>query len=497
MARPSAQSVREQIDLERQRNADLVSATGVPMLRGSTSDVTLAVLDFVTRWWHDESVRLESSTKRADATNRREYRIASRQADAIAISIRQHGCAGMDVEPTPASTAPVPPELPICGATYDSISGELWMCALPPHPGEREHAMGDKCWYDDPDANASVATEVAAYLAGGTDLPPAVSPDPTPERTPDPVQPIIQFADPPLPGAGRRAEALTFADLARPPSGAALAFRSVSQLQSFADCGLKYRLQRREGIAPQPQWAFIGGRALHAAIEEMERQATRAPDNDWAYVRASFDLDQLWQTHLHREMSDTMQANPDWPMDSWRASARGAEGYTWWLAEGLDMLTRYVAWRAGWAQDWTIARTPDGAPIIEYEFVLNVDGVPLKGVIDQAWRHRGTGQIMIVDVKAGKSKPDDDLQLRTYGQALVNASIAVPNGPDDWSGAYWHARKGSLSEPVPVAAPGTWAELRYRVHVMDAADRAGIHLPRPSSFCGGCSVKHACPLRGY
>jgi putative RecB family exonuclease len=493
MARPSAQSVRDQIDLERQRNADLVGAASEPLSHDMPAqDIALAVLGALANWWHDESVALESSTKRADATNRREYRIAARQAAAIAASIRMHGCAGIDVEP-----APTVPALSVCGATYDSTAGELWTCSLPSHPGKREHTMGDKHWFDDPDASASVTTEVAAYLAGETDLPPTLSPDPIPERTPEPVQPIVQFIDPPLSGAGPTTKALTFADLAQPPSGEALTHRSVSQLQSFADCGLKYRLQRRESVSPQPQWAFIGGRALHAAIEEMERQAARVPSDDWASVRSSLDLDQLWQTHLHREMSGTMQANPDWPMDSWRASARGAEHYTWWRAEGIDMLNRYVAWRTELARDWAIARTPDGTPIIEYEFMLDVDGVPVKGVIDQAWRHRGTGQIMIIDVKAGKSKPDDDLQLRTYGQALVGVGIAVLNGPDDWSGAYWQARKGALTEPVPVAAPGTWAEIHYRVHAMDAADRANIHLPRPSSFCGGCSVKHACPLRGH
>jgi putative RecB family exonuclease len=311
------------------------------------------------------------------------------------------------------------------------------------------------------------------------------------------------FADPAPAGAAPfRRSLVTFASLAAAPACAPPDHRSVSQITSYSDCGLKYRLQRRDGVPEQPQWASIGGSAFHAAVEQMERAAAGAGAElnsngvGWQEAGACFDLDQLWLACFNHEISETCAKNPDWPQDSWRASNRGAEGYTWWLAEGVDMLRRYVAWRTEWDKEYVIARAADGTPIIEYEFVLNVDGVPIKGVIDSAWSHRSTGRLIVIDDKSGSRKPDDDLQLRTYGYALLYvAGVPVLDTPESWSGVYFNARKGETSPPVPVITSDGWAELRYRVHAMDAADRAGIHLPRPSSFCGGCGVKYACPLR--
>jgi putative RecB family exonuclease len=326
-----------------------------------------------------------------------------------------------------------------------------------------------------------------------------VQPQPFVFADPAPIGDTIMssFVDPPSPGRRPDARVFTFADLAEMPAGAPPDHRSISQLKDYADCGLKYRLGRREGVSAQPQWAFVGGRAFHSAVEEIERFADTAPVGHFADAVSTFDRGALWGAHLNREMSAVMQANPEWPMDSWRASARGQEGYTWWLGEGPDMLDRYMRMRAEWDQNWAIARAPDGMPIIEYEFVLNVDGVPLRGVIDSAWINRDTGALRVRDWKTGARAETETLQLRAYGYALWLAAGSPVHASDAWTGDYWYARKGASSEPIPLLTDDGWAELRYRVHAMDRADRGNVHLPRPSTFCGGCGVKHACPVRAY
>jgi putative RecB family exonuclease len=527
--------VRARIDLERLRNAALIDTLMEEARKDGSGarSMTLAVLDALTEWWSNESVRLETSTKRADTTNRKEYRIAARQAEAIATSIRQHGCAD-DGEPA------------TCDLTHAGAMGDTLRCAQPAgHDGQHHDGEGHAWPNEEPtpaesasdDANVPAgpapSPDVVAYLSGDSDMPPttsapvAVLDKPTePEGAPVQPQPFTfadpadiaandlaspgvpasgalraqtpPFVDPPAPGRRPDVRVFTFADFAEMPAGAPPDHRSISQLKDYADCGLKYRLSRREGVSAQPQWAFIGGKAFHSAVEEMERFADAAPVDTWADAISTYDIDTLWRTHLNREMSATVLANPDWPMDSWRASARGQEGYTWWLAEGPDMLDRYMRMRAEWDRNWVIARAPDGTPIIEYEFVLNVNGVPLKGVIDQAWINRSTGALRVRDVKTGARAETETLQLRAYGYALrFAAGIAVLDAPDAWTGDYWSARKGIVSEPTPLLTDDGWAELRYRIHAMDRADRGNVHLPRPSTFCGGCGVKHVCPVRAY
>jgi putative RecB family exonuclease len=520
VARPSAQEVRARIDLERLRNAALIDTLMEEARKDGSGarSMTLAVLDAIAKWWNEESVRLESSQRRADATNRKEYRVAARQAEAIAASIRQHGCAD-DGEPA------------TCDSTHAGAMGDTLRCTKPAGHDDQHHDGEGHAWPNEEPTRAESASDdasvlarpapnsdVIAYLSGDSDMPPTASTPVAVIEEPAPVQPqpfvfadpapigdtiMSSFVDPPSPGRRPGARVFTFADLAEMPAGAPPDHRSISQLKDYADCGLKYRLGRRERVSAQPQWALVGGRAFHSAVEEMERAAAAGLDapgaRRWSLAADVFqDYKTLWETHLNREMSAVMQANPGWPMDSWRASARGQEGYTWWLAEGPDMLDRYMRMRAEWDQDWAIARAPDGTPIIEYEFVLNVDGVPFKGVIDQAWVNRGTGALRVRDVKTGARAEIETLQLRAYGYALrFDAGIAVLDAPDAWTGDYWSARKGTVSEPAPLLTDDGWAELCYRIHAMDRADRGNVHLPRPSTFCAGCGVKHACPVRAY
>jgi hypothetical protein len=177
MARPSSQEIRERIDLERQRNADLVNALQNEARcddAGATS-MTLAAYDALAAWLRNEAIRLETSTRRADTSARKEYRTAASVIETIATSIRQHGLAG-DSEP-PAVPKIEQAPAPACGATYVSTSDETWICAEPSDhvaTGNRQHRTADgKCWYEPAAESASSAADVAAYISGDADMPPA------------------------------------------------------------------------------------------------------------------------------------------------------------------------------------------------------------------------------------------------------------------------------------------------------------------------------------
>lgn len=314
-------------------------------------------------------------------------------------------------------------------------------------------------------------------------------------------------------------------------------FLSHTQVNTLADCGTKYLLQygrKALGVVQVPQWAFIGGNGFHAAIERFEQLVTEVKTE--AFVRDRLALaggvEALWKECFAAVVGDTAIANPQMPMDTWRASKKGLEGWSWWLVNGEDMLRKYVDRRiAELAAPWrTVRYTSGGLPLscpecgctrdqlsactdawhsaesvslgtatamIEHEYVFDVEGVPFKGVIDQVWNivaEHGPmrpGDILIDDAKAGATVPGDTAQLGEY--ALWLSRFGGGQGRRIW-GRFYDARKGTWSEPIDLLARHPWNRFVFEVAAADRQKRAGIFTPRPSSFCGGCSVKHACPI---
>ncbi len=395
-------------------------------LKDICRDDLLRIMMALIQFWTNESVELESDTTRGAKGRRDDCRTAASLTDAL--------CT--DLENLPADNKPTPAD----AAVVEYLSGTA---AIEPAP-----------------------------------VPPAVAPaeeeyvvSPTPFVNPAPVSGLS-------PTVGR---ALTFADLRARPAGDAPLHRSYSQVESYADCGLKYRLQRRElGVIQRPAWALVGGTALHSTIETLERGTPQGE----GFGHSDDATSSLWLGCLNDSITAQALKTPEFGMDAWHAAARGAEGYTWWMHEGLDMVKRYCSWRDGMRDaGWRVA-TLNGLPGIEWPFEIIISGNRVVGKIDLILESRD-GSLMVVDFKGGKSTPVDTLQLKTY-------SVAI--GEPRPTGAYLMLRSGKFIEHSDVAAPDAFDEVTWRYGDMDSAERAGIYMARPSSYCGGCSVRHACPV---
>jgi len=342
------------------------------------------------------------------------------------------------------------------------------------------------------DRRTKVHGRISAYIRGDTNAMPPLDIQQTadPFTDPTPVERLNGYA-------GRR---LSVDELmAAPPELPSPDHRSVSQLEEYSDCGLRYRLARRtRGIVQTPAWWNVGGNALHAAIEELERaQAVAQP--------APRPIVEQWKHHLGAAITATFADHPDaGPLDRWRAARGGAEGYTWWLVEGERMLDAYVTMRA------EMDRLDPGRRVLhvpntdlfalEWPFQFQYGQHPtqvIDGRIDQVWT-RGDGSIEIVDMKFGSSVPTDTFQLGVYAHALMRQWPApdVQTGSTVITGRYWLGRKGEFTEPVNLLERHPWGEIVYRFTTMDRAERANIHVPRPSSFCRSCAVRGACPIGG-
>lgn len=279
--------------------------------------------------------------------------------------------------------------------------------------------------------------------------------------------------------------------------------RSVSQVQGHADCGTRAALSDME----IPAWWNVGGKAFHACAEEINRSVAEDQANGFTGDGQGDAATQAarWTKHFDAQIVEQCAATPEHHPDTWRAASKGSEHYDWWRVEGPVMAQKYVMWLAGMiAEGWRIATTPLGVPIVEFPMELNVGlQVPNLSIIDLALcRDAGIGagrapsqvdEVLIVDLKAGSSAPKDTFQLGVYGWCALAAGIA--RHPMQVRGAYYRARRGEMTAPLPVLDLHPWPDVvqRYRDH--DLIERQGIYPPNVTNFCGGCGVRDLCPAQ--
>lgn len=270
---------------------------------------------------------------------------------------------------------------------------------------------------------------------------------------------------------------------------------SVSSVDAMADCGLKFRLKYRDGVAATNiSWAGVGGKAFHEVVRIIEREHAESTDGRWSAAMALLDQERtaatLWKNCFADEI-EKEEASSGVPSAQWRATNGGKEGYDWWLHSGEEFVRAYIRWRPAFlAEGWTLLRQPNGETAQEIEFDVSVAGVMNKGFIDAAWINVDKGVIRVVDYKSGTSD-NKPFQLKTYGHALRQLGAL---GDYRVEGAFYDARKPRWAADPMVLSADDDAEVEYRFQSTAAADRAGIFLARPSSYCGGCEVKASCPI---
>lgn len=308
------------------------------------------------------------------------------------------------------------------------------------------------------------------------------------------------------PAGGR---AVTYAELLTPVPAASLpAHLSHSQGNTIGDCGVKYRLQRIEQLPQIPQWANIGGTAFHAAVEALERTIVSRGHPGTPTFEA-YDCETTWKHHVEATIT-AVAATTTVPQSVWRAARKGAEGEQWWRVNGPLMLRRYLDARP----DEHTANLPNPSAegtlgpdmfqsAIELEITADVPTpygpLPFVAKIDRVtdapyaegdnWK-----TLVIRDYKTSYERPTDTTQVGDYANALrlwgVPESVRI-------LGSYFDARRGEWTTPVDLLQAHPFEAFQYRVTTAHAQKRAlttGPTPARPSSYCGGCSVRYACPV---
>lgn len=307
-----------------------------------------------------------------------------------------------------------------------------------------------------------------------------------------------------VPPGGRK---VTFAELLTPVPAASLPpHLSHSQGNTIGDCATQYRLQRVEQLPQVPQWANIGGTAFHAAVEHLERMVVANPAVDLKGI----DVELTWKFHFSQTIEATAMSSAV-PQSVWRASRKGAEGEAWWWVNGPKFLRAYLDARPDEpTMDIPVYGVGGIESVSGIEADLTIDvptnwgPIPLNAKLDRVTAghvpgHPKVGALIIRDYKTSYERPTDTTQLGDYAHVL-RATLARVGGPIaevPIYGSYFDARRGTWTEPVDLLQAHPFEALQYRITTQHAQKRAlttGPTPARPSSFCGGCSVRYACPI---
>jgi putative RecB family exonuclease len=264
--------------------------------------------------------------------------------------------------------------------------------------------------------------------------------------------------------------------------------RSYSQLTQLEECGEQYRLKRIERLPEQPAIWFPAGNAFHAVTEVFDGEALDCGLD----IAAAFDWGVSFGPAFNaaiRDLIDNKDADPD--LSTWRTAGVGpkrpkGDDYDWWLEHGPDMVRAYVNWRVANAKRYGIWVAPDGTPGIEWEGTAELGGVQVTMRADRILVDIATGATIIVDLKSGKTTPDDPLQLRIY-RMVIERVTAEPM----WYGAFYMARDAALTPPVVLDTTNERA-IEERFSRAEQAIQAGVFIPRPGSSCRQCGVKQHC-----
>ena len=254
-------------------------------------------------------------------------------------------------------------------------------------------------------------------------------------------------------------------------------YRSVSQLTDYQKCPYLYYKRRIERVWQRPAAWLPQGSAVHEAAEEFEKSG-RSLSTDQAQ--------EVFRESYAKEVGRYCETTPN--LDYWFASGpyKGEQDIERRFGLGLEQVSKYVDYYTEAHPEEVIWITPEGEPAIELGFDIDLDGVQVRGFIDQVIEHPEYG-VHVRDIKTG-NQPGNDFQLAVYAVAINDMY-----GTEITTGDYWMGRQGKPTKEVYKLDYWTREKVSEEFHAVDEGIRAGNFPASPEdSKCRFCPVSASC-----
>lgn len=238
---------------------------------------------------------------------------------------------------------------------------------------------------------------------------------------------------------------------------------SYSSLNTWERCPKSFHLSRIIRAQGQPAWYFLGGTAVHLALEDLDRGKT---------VKE-------WKDYFYPEVEKALRLEPD--HKSWLSggSPDDPDQGDAWMSIGPTCVSNWKGFTSGVFQ----------VDEIELDVTSRLPGshLKVKGFIDRLGIHAEHGR-MIVDIKSGKNPPKDKgLQLKVYSALNLMATGEVVT-----KGAYFKAREGALSKVYEFDPMETLLEMGKRFKTTAQEIGAGEFPAKVEYTCRFCDQAPNC-----
>lgn len=331
---------------------------------------------------------------------------------------------------------------------------------------------------------------------------------------------------------------------------------SYSSAAKYAECGEKWRLTYGRGVTEGSWYASVAGSTIHHITELNDRlrlAVGRAVETDYDPTTAlpvprpapTFKEEFLRRIAEEEAAGVKLKASGKKTEEIGWTGGPNKKDIAWWLHYGPQYVQQWEVWRDEHTDlEILMLDGPEGpgtVPAIELEFYVKIGEEWVRGYVDRVFRDKVTGDIIIVDIKSGKTPPGQ-LQLGDYGVGLreafgikadygcywivwnranIPAKTEIRDVPvllEDGSPYLYKtgARKGepkTIKETVVLeeGRPGGLAskltdpvDLRLyskefmvaRYEMARDGIMAGVFMPNVTSMCNSCGVKKFCRAYG-
>lgn len=219
---------------------------------------------------------------------------------------------------------------------------------------------------------------------------------------------------------------------------------SYSSASKYAECGEKWRLEYGRGITSGSWFATVGGKAVHSITELNDRvrlgiEGITVPTFKEEFLKL---LAAEQAEGVKHKASGTKLVELGW------TGGPNKKDVEWWLEYGPKMVLAWETWRNE-HPELEILILEDGTPAIELEFRIEIGEETVLGYVDRIFIDKTTGNIIIVDLKTGKT-PAGQLQLGDYGVGMLEQYGVQADYGCYWV-AWWKKGEAAVTEVRDVA----------------------------------------------